>query len=203
MRAKRWVACFLCAMTAGSLHAQDSVGLQIAERGHAARANECVTFGVPVPASWSANNASAFRLTETDGTPIAAQFEILSRGAAPPQTTSAAGKWVLVSFMDSVASGATHNCVLDHSGPGPAPATPIREARPRMTSVFGSETYSDVRSTPGTRRISVPVSIDAWIQTMTPIVNITGTTARASRSLRAITVCRARCQPGGAGDCPL
>ena len=103
-----------------------SVTITVPERGAAARRGEYVNFGAPIPRAWKITDLSALRLTSAAGKAIPAQFEALARWAGGPDSKTAAVKWVLVGYLETLAAKGSRTVVLDTLGPGPAPPVKIR-----------------------------------------------------------------------------
>ncbi|RPI22890.1 MAG: hypothetical protein EHM61_21135 [Acidobacteria bacterium] len=106
--------------------AQSPVVLSVSERAGVDRANEYVTFGIPVPRQYALLNTNGLCLENGQGQVVPAQFEILARWGAAPGTTSAPAKWILVTYLDSVAANASASRVLRFSGGSPSPSVSIQ-----------------------------------------------------------------------------
>jgi hypothetical protein len=102
---------------------QDATWITIQERAGVNRSNECVTFGVPLPRSWQANDTAKMRLARDDGQLLPAQFEILSRWGSDAGNASAPAKWVLVSYPETLPAAAIRRVQLVNL-PGTSPSAP-------------------------------------------------------------------------------
>jgi len=118
-------AIFLTALPASRGATPSSFAITLAEQSGVARSGECAVFGVPVPRDWQVTDARQFGLTDSGGTALPAQFEILARWAGCSTNASAYAKWVLVSYLASVAADGAGTVYLNHSGASPAPGTSI------------------------------------------------------------------------------
>ena len=76
------------------------------------RKDEPVTSGVPIPQSVGIYNKDHFVLTDSLGTPLPAQFKVLSRWTGQPNEETKPIKWLLVDFQANVQPGETAQYTL-------------------------------------------------------------------------------------------
>lgn len=76
------------------------------------RKDEPVTSGVPIPQSVGIYNKDHFVLTDSLGTPLPAQFKVLSRWNGQPNEETKPIKWLLVDFQANVQPGETAQYTL-------------------------------------------------------------------------------------------
>ncbi len=103
----------------------ESMTIFLQERGGVDHVAEYVSFGIPLPRSWNVTDVSALRLSDASKAPLPAQFDVLARWGAQADDGDAPIKWVLAGCLAGVAANTTGTLTLDHSGPGPVPATQI------------------------------------------------------------------------------
>jgi hypothetical protein len=102
-----------------------NVPLRVYNSSGAARTDEPVTSGVPLPRDLGLTDASTLLLVDSDGNPVPAQFTPLARWGGAPDDASAPIRWVLLDFQASVGPQETVYYFLQEGGPGPAPENPI------------------------------------------------------------------------------
>ena len=95
--------CSLCLWAVPSLlHAAFRVPLTVKNESSVRRILEPVTTGVPLPQEAAVKDVSLLSVTDTQGTPVPAQFTVLSRWHGTPDDSSKPIKWVLVDFQAHV-----------------------------------------------------------------------------------------------------
>jgi hypothetical protein len=102
-----------------------NVPLQVFNPLSAARANEPVTSGVPLPRDLAITDPAVLRLVDANGAAVPAQFTPLARWGAVPDDAGAPIRWVLIDFQASVEPQGTTYYFLQEGGPGPAPSMPV------------------------------------------------------------------------------
>jgi hypothetical protein len=102
-----------------------NVPLRVYNSSGAARTDEPVTSGVPLPRDLGLTDASTLLLVDSDGNPVPAQFTPLARWGGAPDDASAPIRWVLLDFQASVGPQETACYFLQEGGPGPAPDNPV------------------------------------------------------------------------------
>jgi hypothetical protein len=102
-----------------------SCAVTLTEQSGVTRTSECAVFGVPVPRDWQVTDSSQFGMTDSGGACVPAQYEILARWAGTTNNASAYVKWVLVSYLASVAANESGTIYLNHSGSSASPGTSI------------------------------------------------------------------------------
>lgn len=90
----------------------DRVRITVTERAGVDRRNELVRFGVPLPQSWNVSAPADLRLERDDGSSVPTQFEATARWGAPAHDETAPIKWLLVSYLESVAANDQTTVVL-------------------------------------------------------------------------------------------
>ncbi|MBI3949167.1 MAG: hypothetical protein HY314_01745 [Acidobacteria bacterium] len=121
-----------------------NVPLTVQETTGAARTNEPVTSGVPIPRDTNLTNLSALRLLDSAGRPVAAQFTPLARWGGAPGDASKPVRWLLLDFQADAPARSTKSFRLVSSG-GASPAFPrlvVSDARSAIGIDTGAAQFS-------------------------------------------------------------
>ncbi len=104
------LAAVICLVSLLPLSAQ-GLRLEVVNPTALAQADLPVSFGVPAPAEWNIYSVDfySFGVADDAGTPVPAQFKVLSRWGGDRNDGTKAIKWVLVTFPASVAANSTRN----------------------------------------------------------------------------------------------
>lgn len=87
------------------------------------RVGDPVTSGVPIPKSVNIKSIEDFRIEDSNGNTVPAQFKVLTRWACGPQDTNCPIKWLLVDFQVNVSANGTATYHLTDEGGVNAAAT--------------------------------------------------------------------------------
>ncbi|MBN2432625.1 MAG: hypothetical protein JXQ27_14210 [Acidobacteria bacterium] len=139
VRSLRWrglaVAAWIFLATLGVL-GQHRLTVTFTERAGAARNGEYAVAGVPLPRDWNVTDPGRLRLTFPGGSPVPAQFEVLTRWGAAPDAAGAPIQWLLAGALVNLPDGGRLSLILDDQGPGPSPpAIDIDAATPGLLRV--------------------------------------------------------------------
>jgi len=99
-----------------------NVPLRIHNPLEAARTDEPVTSGVPLPRDLDLTDPGHLRLVDSAGSPVPAQFTVLARWGASADDDAAPIRWVLADFQATVGPQEAAHYFLQEGGPDPAPA---------------------------------------------------------------------------------
>ncbi len=98
------------------------VPLEVKDYAGFERVGDPVTSGVPIPKSVNIKSIEDFRIEDSNGNTVPAQFKVLTRWACGPQDSSCPIKWLLVDFQANVSANGTATYHLTDEGGGNAAA---------------------------------------------------------------------------------
>ncbi|MFH1129077.1 MAG: putative Ig domain-containing protein [Candidatus Omnitrophota bacterium] len=119
-RAVLWLALALTFISCakGDVFASLDLPLTVSDYAGLPRTDEQVTSGIPLPEDANITSIAQLQITDSNGSPIPAQFTVLSRWHGTPDDQSKAIKWVLLDFQANAPANGTSVYYLKSGGTG-------------------------------------------------------------------------------------